>query len=54
MRNDQITQILAFENNMLELKINKDQNEKMLDLFKSKLNSIPENNITDGTNEERG
>ena len=30
---------------MLALKINKDQNEKMLDLFKNKLNSIPETNI---------
>ncbi|MAI85865.1 MAG: hypothetical protein CMF99_01570 [Candidatus Marinimicrobia bacterium] len=45
MRNDQISQILALENSMMALKLNKDQNEKMLDLFKNKLNSIPETNI---------
>ena len=45
MRNDQISQILSLENSMLALKLNKDQNEKMLDLFKKKLNSIPENNM---------
>ena len=45
MRNDQISQILALENSMIALKLNKDQNEKMLDLFKNKLNSIPETNM---------
>ena len=45
MRDGQIAEILTLENNMLALKINKDQNEKMLDLFKNKLNSIPETNI---------
>jgi len=45
MRNDQISQILALENSIIALELNKDQNEKMLDLFKNKLNSIPENNM---------
>ena len=45
MRDGQITEILTLENNILALKINKDQNEKMLDLFKNKLNSIPETNL---------
>ena len=45
MRNDQISQILALENSMIALKLNKDQNEKMLSLFKNKLNSIPETNM---------
>ena len=45
MREGQIAEILTLENKMLALKINKDQNEKMLDLFKNKLNSIPENNM---------
>ena len=45
MRNDQISQILALENSMIALKLNKDQNKKMLDLFKNKLNSIPETNM---------
>ena len=44
-RNDQISQILELENSMQALKLNKDQNEKMLDLFKNKLNSIPETNM---------
>ena len=44
MRNDQISQILALENSMIGLKLNKDQNEKMLDLLK--INLIhPENNM---------
>ena len=45
MRNEQISQILSLENSMIALKLNKDQNEKMLDLFKKKLNSFPENNM---------
>ncbi len=45
MRNGQISQILSLESSMAALKLNKDQNEKMLDLFKKKLNSIPENNM---------
>tara|TARA_Y100000768_G_scaffold97014_2_gene70654 strand:- start:240 stop:2612 length:2373 start_codon:yes stop_codon:yes gene_type:complete len=45
MRDDQISQILALENRMIDLKLNKDQNEKMLDIFKNKLNSIPETNL---------
>ena len=37
MRNDQISQILALENSMIALKLNKDQNEKMLDLLRINL-----------------
>ena len=34
MRNEQISQILSLENSMQALKFSKDQNEKMLDVFK--------------------
>ena len=45
VREDQIAQILALENSMIALKLNKDQNEKMLDVFKNKLYSMPETNL---------
>ena len=45
VRNEQISKILELENSMFGLNLSKDQNEKMLDLFKKKLNSIPETNM---------
>mgnify|MGYP001253282504 FL=1 len=45
VRNEQISQILSLENSMFGLNLRREQNEKMLDLFKTKLNSIPETNM---------
>ena len=44
-RNEQISQILGLENSMQALKFSREQKIKMLDVFKQKLNSIPETNM---------
>ena len=44
-RNEQISQILELENSMQALKFSREQKIKMLDVFKQKLNSIPETNM---------
>ena len=45
VRKEQITNILELENSMLALKLEKEQKEKMLEVFKEKLNSIPETDM---------
>ncbi len=44
-REEHISQILELENKLITLKLGKRQTEEMIDLFKDKLNSIPETNI---------
>ena len=45
VRKEQITEILGLENSMLALELEKEQKEKMLEVFKQKLNSIPETDM---------
>ena len=45
VRKEQIAKILELENNMLALKLEKEQKEKMLEVFTKKLNSIPETDM---------
>ena len=44
-REEHISQILDLENKLITLKLGKKQTEDMIELFKNKLNTIPETNI---------
>ena len=45
VREKQIANILELENSMLALKLEREQKERMLEVFKEKLNSIPETDM---------
>ena len=45
VREQQISEILNLENGMIGLKLEREQKEKMLNIFKEKLNSIPETDM---------